>query len=150
MKKGQKRAYVVTKLAVSPKVMGIESKACLFYRMAVVKDRKYRFRTYRSVFVGKEMVDSMVVSGLAKNRDEAVQLGRFLAKKLNLFQNIENCVMNRMILFEDNASKYYRFSGGALKVIRNMEEDEKKDDQEAASTKKKNRLCKSKMRQEIL
>ena len=137
MKKGQKRAYVVTKLAVSPKVMDIESKACLFYRMAVVKDRKYRFRTYRSVFVGKEMVDSMVVSGLAKNRDEAVQLGRFLAKKLNLFQNIENCVMNKTILFEDNASKYYRFSGGALRVIRNMEEDEKKDDQEAASTKKK-------------
>ena len=29
------------------------------------------------------------------------------------------------------------FSGGALRVIRNMEEDEKKDDQEAASTKKK-------------
>ena len=137
MKKGQKRAYVVTKLAVSPKVMDIESKACLFYRMAVVKDRKYRFRTYRSVFVGKEMVDSMVVSGLAKNRDEAVQLGRFLAKKLNLFQNIENCVMNKTILFEDNASKYYRFSGGALRVIRNMEEDEKKDDQEAASTKQK-------------
>ena len=137
MKKGQKRAYVVTKLAVSPKVMDIESKACLFYRMAVVKDRKYRFRTYRSVFVGKEMVDSMVVSGLAKNRDEAVQLGRFLAKEFNLFQSIENCVMNRTILFEDNASKYYRFSGGALRVIRNMEEDEKKDDQEAASTKKK-------------
>jgi hypothetical protein len=136
MKKGQKRAYVVTKLAVSPKDMDIESKACMFYRIAVVKDRKYRFRTYRSVFVGKEMVDSMVVSGLAKNRDEAIQLGRFLAKKLNLFQNIENNIMNKTILFEDNANKYYRFSGGALRVIRNLDEDEEKDDQ-AASTKKK-------------
>jgi len=136
IKKGQKRAYVVTKLPVSPKDMDIESKACIFYRISVVKDRKYRFRTYRSVFVGKEMVDSMVVSGLAKNRDEAVQLGRFLAKKLNLFQNIENNIMNKTILFKDNANKYYRFSGGALRVIRNMEEDEKKDDQ-AASTKKK-------------
>jgi hypothetical protein len=132
IKKGQRRAFIVTKLAVSPpKDMDIESKASMFYRMAVVKDRKYRFRTYRSVFVGKEMVDSMVVSGLAKNRDEAVQLGRFLAKKLDLFQNIENNIMNKTIFFEDNANKYYRFSGGALRVIQNMDENEKKDDQTA-------------------
>ena len=71
----------------------MEDKARIFYGLAVVKDCKYRFRTYRSVFVGKEMVDSMVGSGLCTTRKEAVTVGRILAKRFNLFQNIENNIM---------------------------------------------------------
>merc|ERR1712238_408954 len=98
-------------------------------------DRKYRFRTHRSVFVGKEMIDAMVISGLVETRPEAVRLGRVLAKKYNFFQNIENNIMNKTIPFEDSTSKFYRFSSGALWVIRDpAEEDEGKDDTTASTT----------------
>ena len=108
----------------------MEDKARVFYGLAVVKDCKYRFRTYRSVFVGKEMVDSMVGSGLCTTRKEAVTVGRILAKRFNLFQNIENNIMNKTIPFEDSSSKFYRFSVGALKVIKNIEEQEHQQQQQ--------------------
>lgn len=121
-KAGQKRAYIVRKTTTPMELTELEDKARLFYRLAVVKDRKYRFRTYRSTFVGKEMVDSMVFSGLAESRKQAVALGRVLAKKFNLFQNCENNILNKTITFEDEPNKFYRFSSGALVVIRKINE----------------------------
>merc|ERR1712238_537906 len=97
-------------------------------------DRKYRFRTHRSVFVGKEMVDAMVISGLVETRPEAVRLGRGLAKKYNFFQNIENNIMNKTIPFEDSSSKFYRFSAGALWVLRDPTEEGEDNDDTTAST----------------
>merc|ERR1712238_149365 len=97
-------------------------------------DRKYRFRTHRSVFVGKEMVDAMVIAGLVETRQEAVRLGRVLAKKYNFFQNIENNIMNKTIPFADSASKFYRFSAGALWVLRDPAEEGEGNDDTTAST----------------
>merc|ERR1712238_489808 len=97
-------------------------------------DRKYRFRTHRSVFVGKEMVDAMVIAGLVETRQEAVRLGRVLAKKYNFFQNIENNIMNKTIPFADSASKFYRFSAGALWVLRDPADEGEGNDDITAST----------------
>merc|ERR1712238_630456 len=136
-----KRRMIATTTKAMPrpssdlKGVDLEDKARIFYRLAVVGDRKYRFRTHRSVFVGKEMVDAMVIAGLVETRPEAVRLGRVLAKKFNFFQNIENNIMNKTIPFEDSSSKFYRFSSGALWVIRDPEEEgEGKDDTTASTT----------------
>merc|ERR1712238_190168 len=135
-----KRRMIATTTKAMPrpssdlKGVDLEDKARIFYRLAVVGDRKYRFRTHRSVFVGKEMVDAMVISGLVETRPEAVRLGRVLAKKFNFFQNIENNIMNKTIPFADSMSKFYRFSSGALWVIRDPEEGEGNDDTTASTT----------------
>jgi len=48
----------------------------------LVKSRSWRFRSYQNVIVGNEMVDWMVNQGVAKDRHEAVTLGRnFVGKK---------------------------------------------------------------------
>jgi hypothetical protein len=109
----------------------LEEKARLFYKLAVVKDRKYRFRTYRSTFVGKEMVDSMVVSGLAESRKQAVALGRAIAENFDLFENCENNFLNKTAYFEDEPNKYYRFSFGALLLIRKINERETNEDEKS-------------------
>ncbi|VEU43319.1 unnamed protein product [Pseudo-nitzschia multistriata] len=127
MKAGKKRTYIARNAKSPIGLKELEEKAIIFYKLALVKDRRYLFRTYRSTFVGKEMVDSMVVSGLVSSRLEAVELGRDLAEKVNLFQNCENCMLkNRRSLFEDDPTKFYRFSSGALMVIRNLDENDKK------------------------
>lgn len=102
----------------------LEEKARLFYKLAVIKDKKRRFRTYRSIFVGKEMVDSMVVSGLAESRQQAVGLGRAIAKTFNLFQNCDNSFLSKLALFEDDPNRLYRFTSGALTLIGRMDDDE--------------------------
>lgn len=112
----------------------LEEKARLFYKLAVVKDRKYRFRNYRSTFVGKEMVDSMVVSGLAESREQAVQLGRTIAESFDLFENCENNFLNKTTYFEDEPNRLYRFSSGALVLIRNMNEREINGDENSIFT----------------
>lgn len=109
----------------------LEEKAHLFYKLAVVKDRKYRFRTYRSTFVGKDMVDSMVVSRLAESRKQAVELGRAIAENFNLFENCENNFLNKTAYFEDEPNKYYRFSVGALMLIRKINERETNEDEKS-------------------
>ncbi len=102
----------------------LEQKACLFYKLAVVKDIKCRFRTYRSVFVGKEMVDSMVGSGLAESRQQAVELGRAIAETFNLFRNCDKTFLRKHMLFEDEPNSLYRFTSGALMLISKMDEEE--------------------------
>lgn len=112
----------------------LEEKARLFYKLAVVKDRKFRFRTYRSTFVGKEMVDSMVVSGLAESREQAVQLGRTIAERFDLFENCEKRFINKTTYFEDEPNRLYRFSSGALVLIRNINEREMNGDENSILT----------------
>lgn len=102
----------------------LEQKACLFYKLAAVKDIKCRFRIYRSVFVGKEMVDSMVTTGLAESRQQAVQLGRTIAENFNLFRHCDKTFLRKPMLFEDEPNSLYRFTSGALMLISKMEEEE--------------------------
>jgi len=109
----------------------LEVKARLFYKLAVVRDRKYRFRTYRSTFVGKDMVDSMIVSGLAESRKQAVALGRAITENFDLFEHCENNnFLHKTICFEDEPNKFYRFSSGALMLIREINERETGKDYE--------------------
>ena len=102
----------------------LEQKACLFYKLAAVKDIKCRFRTYRSVFVGKEMVDSMVNTGLSESRQQALQLGRTIAETFNLFRHCDKTFLRKPMLFEDEPNSLYRFTSGALMLISKMEEEE--------------------------
>ena len=53
-----------------------------------IKDRKYRFTTFRNCFVGKEAVDFIVRCGLASTRDEAVRLGRSIMKEIGSFEHV--------------------------------------------------------------
>lgn len=55
-----------------------------------VKDRTYRLKTYTSCFVASEAVDFMVKERLARSRDEAVELGRLLAKQFQLWHHVTN------------------------------------------------------------
>lgn len=115
-------------------LMNLEGKALLFYKLAAVKDRKHRFKTYRSSFVGKEMVDSMVVSGLAGSREEAVQLGCEIAESFDLFENCDKNFVNKTTSFEDEPNRLYRFSSGALVLIGKMNEREMMEDENSVPT----------------
>ena len=44
----------------------------------LVQDRKYHLTTYKTCFVGSQLVDWLVQKGEASNREEAVKLGREL------------------------------------------------------------------------
>jgi hypothetical protein len=63
-------------------------KADAFKQFVEVKNRLYRMRMYKNVFVGSEAVDAIVYNGLAGSRREAVQLGRSLARELGLFRHV--------------------------------------------------------------
>lgn len=106
-------------------------KARLFYKLADVKDRKYYFKTFRSAFVGQEMVDSLIGNGAVHSRKEAVALGRMLAERYDLF---ENCVPRNTLSFEDGSDKFYRFSTGALQIIGKISELESHEDEYSVPT----------------
>ena len=44
----------------------------------LVRDRRWRLKWYRSVFVGTEMVDWLILVGLAHDRSQAVRYGHYL------------------------------------------------------------------------
>lgn len=62
--------------------------AKLFEAGIEVKDHRHRMRVFHNSFVGKEAVDFLVKSGMAKSRSEAVQIGRAFAKEFNLFEHV--------------------------------------------------------------
>jgi hypothetical protein len=59
-----------------------------FRALADVRHRRYRFRMYKEVFVGCELVDKLVHCGVTQNRAEAVQVGRQLQKEMSLFHHV--------------------------------------------------------------
>ena len=73
-------------------------------RGVMVKDRMYKFRTYKSCFVGCEAIDFMVQARIASSREEAVQLGRRLEEERQLFHHV-----TREQPFKDDYL-FYRFS----------------------------------------
>ena len=69
-----------------------------------VKDRRFRLKTYPSCFVGAEAVDYMVTSKIAESRQDAVRIGKALAREFFLFEHV-----TKEHLFEDKYL-FYRFS----------------------------------------
>ena len=63
-------------------------KAQQFRQLANIKDRKYRFKKYKKCFVGSEIIDAMVYTGLASSRTEALMLGRALEQHLDWFRHV--------------------------------------------------------------
>jgi hypothetical protein len=59
-----------------------------FRSRVIVKDRKWRLKTYRKCFVGSEAVDMLITAGHAKTREEAVLLGRRLEQMEGLFEHV--------------------------------------------------------------
>ena len=55
---------------------------------AVVEDRRYRLKTYKQCFVGSQLVSLLMDTGCCANRTQAVEVGRRVAKQLNLFQHV--------------------------------------------------------------
>ncbi|KAL3916277.1 MAG: hypothetical protein SGILL_005247, partial [Bacillariaceae sp.] len=97
----------------------LKDKAQLFFRLAQVQDRTFRFKKYRSCFVGCEIVDRMVYTGLAETRETAVQLGIELAKEMKIFVHVSG-----KNWFADDSSLYV-FSEGVLAVIYEVQLAEK-------------------------
>jgi hypothetical protein len=86
-----------------------------------VRDRVYRLKTYKACFVAREAVDFMLRAGLAESQEEAIQLGRLLETKCDLWHHVCN----------DHAFKdeylFFRFSDndnnnvdnkGSMKTVR--------------------------------
>jgi hypothetical protein len=58
-----------------------------FKQNVQIEDRKYRLKTYKDCFVGKEAVDYLIQSGGAPTRQDAVELGRAL-QSTYLFEHV--------------------------------------------------------------
>ena len=53
-----------------------------------IRDRTYKFKTYRDCFVGSEAVDFLVENGLAADRGEAVQIGQCVLSDVGAFRHV--------------------------------------------------------------
>jgi len=69
-----------------------------------IKDRTYRMKSYRQCFLGSDAVSLLVNNGHANARDDAVQLGRIIARRMSSFEH----VTQDYELFDDD--KFYRFT----------------------------------------
>jgi hypothetical protein len=67
----------------------IEELAKVMRATIKVKNRRYHLKVYKDVFLGSEAITFLVNSGSARNREDAVQLGRRLAEVCNLFEHTE-------------------------------------------------------------
>ena len=80
--------------------------ATLFRESADVRDRKFRMKTFKQCFVGREIVDALVNKGVVSTRKEAVQFGRTLAKELDLFEHVtgDHAFCDEYLFFRFNDS----------------------------------------------
>lgn len=74
---------------VSAKSLPLEKIAKAFRENMEVSDYRGRRKVYENAFVGREAVDFIVGHGLAKDRVEAVGLGRAMAREFDLFEHIK-------------------------------------------------------------
>ena len=56
--------------------------AHIFRECVKVKDRKYRFRTYKQCFIGHDAIDSMLEQNLVRTRKQGVELGRCVVQSM--------------------------------------------------------------------
>ena len=60
----------------------------LFKQGIKIKHHRWRGRVFRNTFIGSQACDFLINSSLAKNRREAVHLGRRLMEELKLFDHV--------------------------------------------------------------
>jgi hypothetical protein len=77
-----------------------------FKKIVDAKERTYHMRKYQNVFVGCEAVDALVYNGIANTRSEAVQLGRAIARELNLFKHVtgDHAFSDGFLFYEFNGT----------------------------------------------
>ena len=66
----------------------LERMAKVFRECVDIGDRRFRLKTYKRCFVGREAVDMLVNTRVANTRSEAVEFGRTLAREMNLFSHV--------------------------------------------------------------
>jgi len=71
-----------------PKDPELEELADLFRRGVKVQTNRYHGKKYRRTFIGAQAVDFLVNSTQANTRKEAVEIGRRLAREMNLFDHV--------------------------------------------------------------
>ena len=59
-----------------------------FVEGVVVSNHRYRLRVYHDTFVGEAAVAFLLSSGIAKSKEEAVDIGKNLAKTFHLFEHV--------------------------------------------------------------
>jgi len=66
-----------------------------------IRDRTYKFKTYRDCFVGSEAVDFLVENGLAADRGEAVQIGQCVLSEVGAFRHVtgEHTFMDEYLFY---------------------------------------------------
>ncbi|KAG7372477.1 glutamate-1-semialdehyde 2,1-aminomutase [Nitzschia inconspicua] len=104
--------------------LSLNEKATVFFQLAEVNDYKRGMKKYYSCFVGCDVVDRMVYSGLVKTRLDGVLLGRSLARDMELFDHV-----NHKNYFTDDSSLYF-FAPGVLKIIYELQQNAKSGDGE--------------------
>jgi hypothetical protein len=70
--------------------LSLQEIADRFHRGIKVKNRCYRAKTYKDVFIGSKAVDWLIRYHLANSRQEAVEIGRALMNQLNLFRHVND------------------------------------------------------------
>jgi hypothetical protein len=72
------------------------------YESGLIKDRRYKLKKYKRVFVGGELIDWLIAQQEVKTREEALALGKAMLKK-DLFHHVhaEHDFKDEML--------YYRF-----------------------------------------
>eukprot|EP00466_Bigelowiella_natans_P005278 jgi/Bigna1/75616/fgenesh1_pg.36_\ len=75
-----------------------------------IKDRRYRFRKFKSCFIGREAVSFLVEAGLAADRQHALSLGARLSR-LGVIAH----VLNRHTFKDDYL--YYRFQHTRIRAL---------------------------------
>ena len=66
-----------------------------------IRDRTYKFKTYRDCFVGSEAVDFLVENGLASDRGEAVQICQCVLSDVGAFRHVtgEHTFMDEYLFY---------------------------------------------------
>lgn len=75
-------------LGLSERTLSLHEISRKLLRGIQIKDRIYKFRTYRRCFVGSEMVDFLVQARIASSRDEAVDIGNQIMTDVGLFEHV--------------------------------------------------------------
>jgi hypothetical protein len=81
-----------------------------------VLDRRFRLKTYKQSFIGRDAVSFLVGSLYASSRREAVALGRRLVDELDLFEHV-----TRQHQFEDDFY-FYRFKDQSTRRMKTKQE----------------------------
>lgn len=107
-----------------------------------VGHRKYRVTLYEDCFIGSEAVDYLVGCGYALSRKDAVQLGRTLAGKFDLFNHVvsDHLLKDNHLLYRFTENCMLFVPGTSAEKSNSNESDRKKGGRIAVSTMNRERL----------